>query len=169
MTLVLSNDDIEQLLSPSDCISLLEQASLELDAGWAVTRPRTDCLVDAGDEVVYSLKTLDAVLPSAGLGVVRINSDLLQWPTTHGGGVRREKLPQASGEWVGLVLAFSTATGKPLAIFPDGVMQRMRVAATTMLAQRYVVRDDAASLAVIGSGWQAGAQFSAALASHAFG
>lgn len=168
MTLVLSNNDIEQLLSPSDCISLLEQAYLELDAGRAVTRPRSDCLVDAGDEVVYSLKTLDAVLPSAGVGIVRINSDLLQWPSTLGGGVRREKLPRANGEWVGLVLAFSTSTGEPLAIFPDGVMQRMRVAATTMLAQRYLVRDDAEKLAVIGSGWQAGAQLSAALASHPF-
>jgi ornithine cyclodeaminase/alanine dehydrogenase-like protein (mu-crystallin family) len=168
MTLVLSNNDIEQLLSPSDCISLLEQAYLELDAGRAVTRPRTDCLVDAGDELVYSLKTLDAVLPSAGVGVVRINSDLLQWPTTPGGGVRREKLPRANGEWVGLVLAFSTQTGEPLAIFPDGLMQRLRVAATTMLAQRYLVRDDAANLAVIGTGWQAGAQLSAAFASHSF-
>ena len=168
MTLVLSNDDVEQLLSPSECVSLLEQAYLELDAGRAVTRPRADCLVDAADEIVYSLKTLDAVLPSAGVGIVRINSDLLQWPTTADGGVRREKLPRANGEWVGLVLAFSTKTGEPLAIMPDGVMQRMRVAATTMLAQRYLVRPDAAVLAVIGTGWQAGAQLSAALASHSF-
>jgi ornithine cyclodeaminase/alanine dehydrogenase-like protein (mu-crystallin family) len=140
---------------------------LELDAGDAITRPRTDSLVANADGSTYSLKTVDGILPAAGVAAVRINSDLLSWPET-AAGAKREKLPQAGGQWVGLVLLFSTSTGEPLAIFPDGVRQRMRVAAISMLAMRRMARRDARTLALIGSGWQAGSQLAAALAVHDF-
>ena len=38
--------------------------------------------------------------------------------------------------YVGLVLLFSTDTGEPLAIFPDGVLQRMRVGATSAIGAK---------------------------------
>ena len=47
-------------------------------------------------------------------------------------------------------------TGEPLAIFPDGVVQRMRVASSSALAARYLAREEAGTLALFGSGWQAG-------------
>src|SRR6185436_4215468 len=68
--------------------------------------------------------------------------------------------------WVGLVLLFSTQTGALLAMFPDGVMQRLRVGAANGLALKHLARKDAATLALIGSGWQAGAQLAAALAAR---
>src|SRR5213076_1155675 len=81
---------------------------------------------------------------------------------------RRVKQPLANGRWVGLVLLFSTETGALLAMFPDGVMQRLRVGATSGLGLRHLAREDARRLALIGSGWQAGTQLSAALAVRKF-
>jgi alanine dehydrogenase len=62
------------------------------------------------------------------------------------------------------VLLFSTRTGEPLAIFPDGVIQRMRVGATTGLAAKYLARADASEVAMLGCGWQAAAQVRAIVA-----
>ncbi len=56
------------------------------------------------------------------------------------------------------MLLFSTHTGEPLAIYPDGVVQRMRVGAISGLAAKYLARGDAREAAVLGTGWQAGGQ-----------
>ena len=72
------------------------------------------------------------------------------------------KVPAAPGErYVGLVLLFSVETGEPLAIYPDGVVQRMRVAATCGLAAQYLAREDARVVGLLGTGWQAGGQAAA--------
>jgi len=41
-------------------------------------------------------------------------------------------------KFVGLVMLFSTATGEPLAIFPDGYVQKLRVAGASAIAARYL-------------------------------
>jgi ornithine cyclodeaminase/alanine dehydrogenase-like protein (mu-crystallin family) len=75
-------------------------------------------------------------------------------------------VPLAGGRWVGLVELFSTETGELLAMFPDGVAQRMRVGATNGLGIKYLARPDAHRAGIIGSGWQAGAQLMALLAAR---
>src|SRR3954463_4592588 len=69
-----------------------------------------------------------------------------------------------NGRYVGLVLLFSTENGEPLAILPDGVMQRMRVGAANGLGVKYLARRDAGTIAILGSGGQGGAQLRAACA-----
>ena len=65
-------------------------------------------------------------------------------------------IPAAPGnKWVGLVLLFSAETGEPLAIFPDGIIQGIRVAASSALAARFLSREDSAIVGILGSGWQA--------------
>jgi ornithine cyclodeaminase/alanine dehydrogenase-like protein (mu-crystallin family) len=101
---------------------------------------------------------MDGIAPKLGVGAVRINSDIVSWPSRDGN-VRREKVPAApDGRWVGLVLLFSTETGEPLAIFPDGCLQRLRVGATNGLGAKYLARTDANTVGLLGSGWQAGGQ-----------
>lgn len=165
MTLVLSNDDIDKLLTVPDCITALEKAYLELGQGIGVSRTRSDSIVNCkGIGEHYSLKSMDGVIPGLGVGAVRINSDLITWPKV-GGKLRRKKVPGApGGRYVGLVLLFSCETGEPLAIFPDGVMQRIRVGATNGLGVKYLAREDARSVGIIGSGWQAGTQLMAVCA-----
>ena len=130
MTLILSNDDVGKLLTMRDCIDVLEDVYVELSAGRGVNRVRSDCLVPSGqDDALYSLKSMDGVIPKLGVGAVRIDSDIVTWPK-QGNNMRRVKVPAAPGNrYVGLVLLFSSHTGEPLAIMPDGVMQRIRVGA----------------------------------------
>ncbi|HEY7246471.1 MAG TPA: ornithine cyclodeaminase family protein [Xanthobacteraceae bacterium] len=165
MTLILSNDDVAKLLTMRECIDVLEDVYVELREGRGVNRVRSDCLVPSGEaERVYSLKSMDGIIPKLGIGAVRIDSDIVTWPQ-HGNAMRRVKVPAASnGRYVGLVLLFSSHTGEPLAILPDGVMQRIRVGATNGLGVKYLARENASSVALLGSGWQAGAQLMAVCA-----
>lgn len=158
MTLLLSNEDVEALLSMRECIDALEVAYRELAEGRCISRIRSDSLTPTTrKDAVYSLKSMDGVLPAWGVGAVRINSDIISWPARDGS-VRREKIPAASGRWVGLVLLFSVETGEPLAIMPDGYLQRLRVGAANGIAAKYLSRQDAQTVALLGSGWQAGGQ-----------
>lgn len=165
MTLILSNPEIETLLSMPDCIDVLEDAYRELAHGRGVSRTRSDSFSETlRPDALYSLKSMDGIVPKLGVGAVRINSDIVTWPK-QGGNERRVKVPSApNARYVGLVLLFSSETGEPLAIFPDGVVQRMRVGAANGLAVKYLARVDARSVGILGSGWQAGAQLMAVCA-----
>lgn len=166
MTLILSNAEIERILEMADVVAVLEDAYLELAEGRAVTRQRSDCITPTrrNDQALYGLKSMDAVIPKLGVGAVRINSDIVTWPMVEGKR-RRVKVPAAPNErYVGLVLLFSSETGEPLAIFPDGVLQRLRVGAANGLGVKYLARQDADRVGLIGSGWQAGAQLMAVCA-----
>ncbi len=164
MTLILSNVDVEALLTMPECIDALEVAYRELAEGRCISRTRSDSLTPtARKDAVYSLKSMDGVLPLWGVGAVRINSDVITWPVRDGA-ARREKVPAANGRWVGLVLLFSVETGEPLAIMPDGYLQRLRVGATNGLAAKYLAREDARIVGLLGSGWQAGGQLMAVAA-----
>jgi len=165
MTLILSNQDVDELLTMPECLDALEDAYRELAAGRGVNRRRSDSLAPtARPDARYSLKSMDGILPKQRVGAVRINSDIVT-ATRSDGNLRREKIPAAPGNrWVGLVLLFSTDTGEPLAIFPDGYMQRLRVAACNGLGIKYLARPDACTIGLLGSGWQAGGQVLAAAA-----
>ena len=165
MTLILSNEDVGKLITMTECIEVLEQAYVELAEGRGVSRTRSDCFAPtARTDALYSLKSMDGVIPKLGVGAVRINSDIVTWPK-RGNNIRREKVPAAPGNrYVGLVLLFSTENGEPLAILPDGVMQRMRVGAANGLGVKYLARQNAGTVGLLGSGWQAGAQLMAVCA-----
>jgi len=162
MTLLLSNEEISEILTMADCIDVLEDSYIELEAGRGVTRQRSDSLsLSPINDTIYGLKSMDGIAPKFGVSAVRINSDIISWPEVNGKR-RRVKVPAApNNRWVGLVLLFSTETGEPLAIFPDGVVQRARVGATNGLGVKYLARKDSRTVALLGSGWQAGGQLMA--------
>jgi len=159
MTLLLSNDDVEAALQMPDCLAAMETAYRDLGVGEGANGPRSEVLTPTvRDDALYSLLTMSGVVPRFGIGAVRIDSDILTWPVSRSG-PRRVKVPAAPHErYVGLVLLFSTETGEPLAIYPDGVVQRMRVGAISGLGAKYLARADAHEVALLGAGWQAGAQ-----------
>jgi ornithine cyclodeaminase/alanine dehydrogenase-like protein (mu-crystallin family) len=160
--LLLSNKDVEALLSMPDCLAAMEDAYRELGDGRGASGVRSEILTPTTrNDGLYSLLTMAGVAPKFGIAAVRINSDILTWPQTPAGR-KRVKIPAAPNErYVGLVLLFSIATGEPLAIYPDGIVQRMRVAATCGLAAKYLARPDARVAALLGTGWQAGGQAAA--------
>jgi len=160
--LILSNEEIQSFLSINTCIDALESAYRSWSKGTAINRPRTDLVIPSSSESgVYAFKSMEAGLYDPPIVAMRINSDIIRW-NNQGGRVIKTKIPSAPGEkYVGLVMLFSTVTGEPLAMFPDGVVQRMRVASSSALAARYLAREDASTLALFGSGWQAGSHLPA--------
>ncbi|MGH7768070.1 MAG: ornithine cyclodeaminase family protein [Candidatus Binatia bacterium] len=155
--LILSNDEIESLLSMNLALSLLEKAYQAQADGRAVYRPRADLYVPKPAEGgVYAFKSMEGGIADPPVVALRLNSDVIHWQR-RGDSLIKDKIPKApGGKWVGLVLLFSAETGEPLAIFPDGVMQRLRVAATSALAASRMALPEASVLGILGSGWQAG-------------
>ena len=112
MTLILSNDDVEKLLTVPDCIAALEEAYVELAEGRGITRTRSDCVTPTpySEDATYGLKSMDGVVPKFGIGAIRINSDIITAPR-EGNTRRRVKVPAAPNDrYVGLVLLFRPQT-----------------------------------------------------------
>jgi len=163
MTLLLSNEEIDSLLDVSMVLDAVERSQRAMAALQAISSPRTDTLaptVSGEGQATYGLKTMCGLWPEAGVAALRINSDVLVWPTV-AGNVRRDRLPAPGGRWNGLVILYSMTTAEPLMISPDGYISRLRVGATNALAARYLAREDARVLALLGTGWQAGGQLMA--------
>src|SRR5215472_16780462 len=155
--LILSNEEIEKILPVTSCLKVLEDAYRDLGEGLAATVPRYDVFSPTGAGEFYEYKTMSGVLPNRRVAALRLNSSVVKW-YEKAGGVRKDKLPVAGGDrYVGLVMLFSTETGEPLAIFPDGYVQKLRVAGASAIAARYLARKDARVMALLGSGWQASA------------
>lgn len=152
--LILSNDDVERLLTMEDCLAAMENAFRDLAEGNGINRPRSHTYVPRAPNVFYMFKSMDGALPRYGVQALRISSDMVQ--EVNG---RREKLPVApGGRYVGLVFLFSLDTCEPLAVIQDGYLQRMRVGATSGLAAKYLSRPESKVAGLLGTGWQAGAQ-----------
>jgi alanine dehydrogenase len=162
MTLILGNEEIERLLPMADCLERLEQTYVALGRREAANRPRSDIYAPSDDPTRrYIFKTMDAVLPFAGVAALRLNSDVIVWEK-NAVGVRKDKQPMApGGRWVGLILLFSTQTGEPLAIMPDGVIQQLRVGGTNGVAAKLMAPPEARVYALLGAGEQAATQAAA--------
>ena len=155
--LILSNEDIEKILPVGACLDVLEEAYRDLGNGMAATVPRYDVFSPTKPDEFYEYKTMSGVLPGRKVAALRLNSSVVKW-YEKAGGLRKDKLPVAGGDkYVGLVMLFSTETGEPLAIFPDGYVQKLRVAGASAIAARYLARPDAKVMALLGAGWQASA------------
>ena len=164
--LILSNEDVDSILTMPACMAVLEELYGDFGREKALFMPRVDNLLPCGyDGAYYGFKTMGGGWPRRSIMALRINSDIITHPKV-AGVTRRVKIPLADGRWVGLVQLFSTETGELLAVFPDGVTQRMRVGATNGLGIKYLAKPDARQAGIIGSGWQAGAQLQALLAAR---
>lgn len=156
--LILSNQDVEQVLTMADCLAVLESAFQDLGHNQATNRPRSHTYTPLEPDHFYLFKSMDGSLPRLGVHGLRLSSDhLVEY--TQNGQRRRDKVPMAPGEkYLGLVLLFSLQTLELLAMIQDGYLQKMRVGATSGLAAKYLSRPDSRRAGLIGAGWQADAQ-----------
>lgn len=154
--LLLTNEEVAQLLTAEVCVEALEEAYRELGNGAAVNRPRTHThLPTAEPEQFYRFKSMEGGISKSSVYALRITSDLVRFARMDGR-ARQQKVPRAAGNsYLGLVLLFSAQNGDLLAIFPDGMIQGMRVGATSAVAAKYLSRRDSHRLGLIGAGWQA--------------
>lgn len=157
---VLSNDDIEQVLTAEDCISSLEAAFKDLANGLGENRPRTHTYFPVEDEdhpgFAFRFKSQEGGTVAGGVWGLRITSDMVGVETLETGVKRRRLLPVApGGNYVGLVTLYSLKTLEPLAIMHDSFIQKMRVGSTSALGIRELSREDVEVAGMFGSGWQA--------------
>jgi len=162
MTILLNNDDIREMLTMPDCLRVLEDAYTELGLAQAASRERSALVAPTNQpDDMFTLMTMDGILPKAGVGVVRVNSDFHHFFEVDGK-LRRTKLPKAPDErFTGLAMLFSTETTEPLMIFTDGAVNPMRVAALSGLGVKHMARQDARTIALLGTGRQARTQAAA--------
>jgi alanine dehydrogenase len=163
--ILLNNDDIRSLLTVPECIEVLESAYTELGTGEAALRDRAD-LVSPGvkDDTMYILKSMDGLIPNAGVCCVRITSDMHHFYEVNGQ-PRRSKLPAAPNDrYTGLGVLLSAETTEPLMMFTDGAINPSRVAATTALGIKYLARENSKTVALLGCGKQADKQIPAVAA-----
>ena len=156
--LLLTNDDVKQVLTMADCLAVLRRFFAEEASGRVLTRQRTESWLPHNlRETFYQCKTMEGGVPYLGKYVIRIDSNITQ--EKHQGALSRtEHLTFANGNWMGMLLVFSTETGELLGWMPDGYLQRTRVGALYALAADHLARSDSADVGLIGSGWQAGGQ-----------
>ena len=151
MTLILNNDDVAKVLTMETTIAALEQSYLQLACGEAVCRPRIDIRIPTSDPARnYQWGTMEGGSTS-GYFAIRMKSDVV-FETEYDGVVTQEKYCSRPGLFCGLVLLTSIETGEPLAFINDGVLQHMRVGADSGIGVKYLAREDARVVGMLGSG-----------------
>ena len=156
MALLISNDDAKKVLTIADCIESIEGGLAEYYRGDATCRPRLDVWAPCGDSNgYYQWGSMEGTNRRHMVFATRIKSDVAYWTNGEGGMRTQEKYCQEPGKFCGLILLFSLRNGEPLAIMNDGFIQHMRVGATGGIAAKYLARQDASTVGMIGSGGMA--------------
>ena len=155
MPVLLSNEDVEQLLDVETSVRALESAVREWAHGDAAAIPRHNFFAPAGREgEVFQFGIMSGGSKNDQLYCLRILDDILYYQR-EGDTLTREKYCIEPGTYCGLLLLFSTANGELLGIMPDGVVQHMRVAGETAVGVDILANSDASTIGMLGSGGMA--------------
>jgi ornithine cyclodeaminase/alanine dehydrogenase-like protein (mu-crystallin family) len=152
MALLISDAVVKQLLTMADAIDMAERAVRELQEGKAENRPRNHFYVP-GEKVTFMMRQFQGAIPKLGVFGLRVTTDII-------GSVPHK--PQVRP--FGLFLLFDLGTAAFLAVIHDHELQRIRVGAETGVAARYLAREDAETVGLLGSGFQAETQLAAVCA-----
>src|SRR3972149_3453580 len=112
---ILSNSDIEQVLTLEDCLQALEVAYKEYALGKAANRPRNHTMFPVEDKRYpgfhFRFKSQEGGNLSSGVWALRITSDMAGVETLGDGTQRRRLTPAARGNtFVGLITLYSLQT-----------------------------------------------------------
>lgn len=158
--IIICTEEIEKNFTMKMCLDSLEKAFKDVGQKKAINTVRQDMVVPCKrvEDAVYLLKTMGGIVPSMCAGAIRINSNVIRWEKVAGHYRKGKPTPDP---YIGLVLLFSTETGFPLALFPDQVIQKMRVGATSALGAKYLSKKESPTVGLMGSGGQGRAQLRA--------
>lgn len=138
--LILARHEVEAALDRDRLVDAVAAAMAELSSGAASVPNRTAALVAA---VGGALMAMPAHVPGAGALAAKLVGQFPQNPALG--------LPSH----VAIIAVFDPATGVPLAVMDGEVITAARTAAGSALSVRLLAREDAAVLAVLGTGVQA--------------
>ncbi len=141
-TLILSRNDVKELLSMAEVIEVVEKAFREWAQGKGNMPPKAYLVVEKGD-----FRAMPVSLPGTA-GV--------KWVNVHTNNITRG-LPTVMGIWI----HSDPETGYPLAVMDATDITDFRTGATAAIASKYLARQESQTLGVIGAGRQAYAQIQA--------
>jgi len=140
MALFLSDQEVAQLLPMDECIDVLEEAFAHAGTGKVDNRPRNRIRMPGG---FFHFM----VASNEGHGVFGYKA----YPSFAGGAKM-------------IVMLYDYETGALLSCMEGGRLGQIRTGAASGLATKYMAKKDAATVAVIGSGFQARTQLEAVCA-----
>ena len=155
MPLLLTDDDVSELLAMADAVDCVEIALKEFQAGKAENLPRHHFYAQ-GNSGTFFLRNFQGAIPQLGVAGIRLTTDLL--------GSKSHRPDQRP---FGAFLLFDLDTAALLAVIHDHELQRIRVGAETGVAIRHLARAEASLVGILGSGFQAESQLAAACAVRA--
>jgi len=160
MTLVLKNEDMENILDMGELIDAVETAFQEHGRGIAVNRPRSRIRIfNPQSQLTYFFNNLAGAVPYFQSMALRIDSVFSRDVEING--IKRREYP---GDYTGLVFLFSMENGRLQAIMDDHYLSVMRVGATCGVGTKYLARKEAKAMGLFGTGEQARTQLRAAAA-----
>ncbi len=153
--LVLTNKDMEGLLTMEECIGVVEEAYRELGHQIAkvIARRRIHLPLSVEEKRWYWLNVIPGAVPKYDTAAVRLDSAQIQFNEVEGN-VRME----FPGDFSGFVLLWSIKERHLKGIVHDHYLSPLRVGATSGVAAKHLARKDASTLGIFGSGEQAKAQ-----------
>jgi ornithine cyclodeaminase len=140
MALFLDEQQVTELLSMDMAIAAVEDALKQQGLGTAINNSRTRVRLPTGQ-----LHMMGAALPTRGVIGYKAY-------TAFKGKVRFH------------VMLYSTETGELLAMLQGDRLGQMRTGAASGVATKYLARDNARSVGIFGTGWQARSQLEAVCA-----
>jgi ornithine cyclodeaminase/alanine dehydrogenase-like protein (mu-crystallin family) len=153
VTIIITDEDVQRLLSMEECIEAMRVAFSDFAKGDAVNRPRVRYTArHSQPDSRYFANVHVGAVPSYGIACVRAGSQILKPPSATVD--RRTYDSPTQFNW-GVVILYSTETAEPLAFLHEFHLSGMRVGATTGLFVDHVARRDAATLGLFGTGKQA--------------
>jgi alanine dehydrogenase len=138
--LVLSRREVEGLLDLDALVDAVAAAMADLSAGRASMPPRIAADVE---ERSAFLAAMPAHVPAAGALTTKLVS---LFPLNEGTGIPTHQA---------LIAAFDAADGRPVALLDGTHITAARTAAGSALSVRLLARDDASTVAILGTGVQA--------------
>lgn len=155
MPIFLNNEDQEKAISARSAIDALEQGIRQFAGGDAIRRPRIDNFIPSPtSDRFFAFSSMEGGIREPGYYALRIKPDMISWPIVNGMR-RRVTYNSKPGLYGGLVFLFSVINAELLAIMNDGFIQHYRVAAAAALGAKYLSRQNASTLGIIGTGGMA--------------
>ncbi len=167
MPIWLKNDEIVDLLDMRGCIAAIEDGyrELALHGGKEREPSRTSTFVPSENEAAFfTCRSIEGAVPKAGTYAVRVRTELAHDSLVHGMRRKDKRVVVPKGGYHALILLYSLETAELLAILQDAYLNRMCTGANGGLGAKYLARENARRVGIIGSGWQAISQLEAVCA-----